>query len=227
MTQILLVRHGQASFGSGNYDVLSPTGERQAAFTGEHLRKLGWSFDAVASGSLQRQRHTAQLAGFAEPLIDEAFNEYPFEGILKAYLPLVAREHPELEIEKGQLFADRKRFQTAFEKAVGHWFAEAPQANTEPLESWQGFKRRVVDGLARLATQERKRVVVFTSGGVIAVAVQAALGTADTAAFALNWRIANASLHRLKLGRNGLLLNGYNDVTHLELLGDEALITYR
>ena len=30
MSQILLVRHGQASWGSDDYDVLSPLGEKQS-----------------------------------------------------------------------------------------------------------------------------------------------------------------------------------------------------
>ena len=34
MGVVLLVRHGQASFGAADYDVLSPLGERQAAATG-------------------------------------------------------------------------------------------------------------------------------------------------------------------------------------------------
>ena len=37
MGQILLVRHGQASWGAADYDVLSPLGERQAAALGACL----------------------------------------------------------------------------------------------------------------------------------------------------------------------------------------------
>lgn len=226
MTQILLVRHGQASFGAGNYDVLSPLGERQAQIAGEHLRKLGLRFDAVVSGSLQRQRHTAELAGFAAPTIDEAFNEYPFEAILAAYLPVVGRRHPELGIQDGSFQTDRRRFQAAFEKALGLWLEAAEHDSATPIEEWRGFQARVVAGLERLALPGREQIVVFTSGGVIAVALQAALGISDATTFALNWRIANASLHRLKRNKQGLMALGYNDIAHLELLGREV-VTYR
>jgi broad specificity phosphatase PhoE len=38
---ILLVRHGQASFGGADYDVLSPSGERQARRLGAALAARG------------------------------------------------------------------------------------------------------------------------------------------------------------------------------------------
>ncbi|HCT4576619.1 TPA: histidine phosphatase family protein, partial [Pseudomonas aeruginosa] len=37
MGSIYLIRHGQASFGADDYDVLSPTGIRQAEILGDHL----------------------------------------------------------------------------------------------------------------------------------------------------------------------------------------------
>jgi len=227
MTQILLIRHGQASFGSGNYDVLSPIGERQAALVGAHLQRIGWQQSTIVAGSLRRQQHTAALAGYAEVITDPAFNEYPFEGILKAYLPQVAREQPELELEKGNLFADRKRFQAMFQAAVTHWFADTPTATADPLESWQGFKRRGLEGVHPPPNPGAERLKVFPSRGVIAVAMQAALGSNDTEAFNLNWRVANASLHRFKRSSKGLKLDGYNDISHLQLLQEAALVTYR
>ena len=37
MGSIYLIRHGQASFGADDYDVLSPLGVRQAEVLGDHL----------------------------------------------------------------------------------------------------------------------------------------------------------------------------------------------
>lgn len=62
MGNIYLIRHGQASFGADDYDVLSPTGIRQAESLGKHLAALDLSFVRCLSGSLQRQRHTATTA---------------------------------------------------------------------------------------------------------------------------------------------------------------------
>ena len=62
MGSIYLIRHGQASFGADDYDVLSATGVRQAQVLGEHLAGLGLRLDRCLAGDLQRQRHTASEA---------------------------------------------------------------------------------------------------------------------------------------------------------------------
>src|SRR3989338_5167857 len=82
---IYLIRHGQASFGADDYDVLSPIGIRQAEVLGTHLADLGIRIDRTLSGDLRRQQHTAnsalqqfEQAGIAIPSleIDSAFNEF-------------------------------------------------------------------------------------------------------------------------------------------------------
>jgi len=62
MTTIYLIRHGQASVGTDNYDVLSKTGEAQANVLGQHLANTHIEFDAVYSGALKRQIDTATIA---------------------------------------------------------------------------------------------------------------------------------------------------------------------
>ncbi len=53
---VLLVRHGQASFGADDYDVLSDLGRRQAEVAGEELRRRGLHAPLLVSGGLRRQR---------------------------------------------------------------------------------------------------------------------------------------------------------------------------
>jgi broad specificity phosphatase PhoE len=57
MTSLLLVRHGQAPYGSANYDLLSPLGERQSHRLGAWLTRQGLKFGGCWSGPL---RHVAQ-----------------------------------------------------------------------------------------------------------------------------------------------------------------------
>ncbi len=59
MGQIYLVRHGQASFGSANYDQLSALGGEQARLLGEWFANCGQRFDRLVTGDLQRHRQTA------------------------------------------------------------------------------------------------------------------------------------------------------------------------
>ena len=60
MSEIYLIRHGQASFGEEVYDKLSPMGIRQARVLARHLARLNPSFDMVYCGTMERQRVTAQ-----------------------------------------------------------------------------------------------------------------------------------------------------------------------
>ena len=58
MGTLYLVRHGQASFGADDYDVLSPLGQRQSARLGEYFNSKGVRFDAALTGTLNRQVQT-------------------------------------------------------------------------------------------------------------------------------------------------------------------------
>ena len=231
MTTLVLVRHGQASFGQHNYDVLSAVGERQSQVLGRHWAGLQWKFDAAYAGAMARQRRTGEevLAALPEPppLQEHAgFNEYNADAVIRAYLPLVAREHPEFSVERRQLFSDRAKFQEFFELIVGAWIAQRPHQEKD-LQTWEDFCARCIAGLRDVAPRDAKQVVVFTSGGMITAALREALKLDDHAAFRCNWRILNASVHRFHLGRRGLSLLEFNNVTHLELAGDPALLTFR
>ena len=59
MGLVLLVRHGQASFGADDYDVLSETGVEQSRVLGRFLAAAGISPGAVVHGAMKRQRDTA------------------------------------------------------------------------------------------------------------------------------------------------------------------------
>jgi len=60
MSDITMIRHGQASFGKPDYDRLSAIGIRQAQITGRHLADTGRCFDAIYCGRMQRQKQTAE-----------------------------------------------------------------------------------------------------------------------------------------------------------------------
>lgn len=230
MTTLTLVRHGQASFGAKNYDQLSELGARQSKALGEYWSRLAPAFDAVYSGTMSRQQDTARhaLTELTDPksvMVNPAFNEYDFEAILKTYIPMVLAEEPDAGKQKA-LYQNPKQFQVAFEKAVSLWVENRTHANAE-FETWQDFTGRVIKGLHDVATPDRKHVVAFTSGGVIAVALREALQLNDAMTFRMNWRINNGSVHHFRMGRSGLSLVGFNNIAHLELKGDNSLITFR
>ena len=64
MGTLYLVRHGQASFGADDYDVLSPLGHQQSRRLGEYFKQKGVHFEAALTGTLNRQVQT--FAGICE-----------------------------------------------------------------------------------------------------------------------------------------------------------------
>ena len=60
MGVLMLVRHGQASFGSEDYDVLSSRGVRQSRKVAEALSGYGVAPTSLIHGGMRRQRETAE-----------------------------------------------------------------------------------------------------------------------------------------------------------------------
>ncbi|WP_224360560.1 histidine phosphatase family protein [Hyalangium versicolor] len=231
MTRLYLVRHGQASFGASHYDRLSPLGERQAVLLGQHLQRTAFRADAWLSGTLDRQRATlvGMLQGLESPPSTDAhpgFNEYDHEAIFGAYLPRVMAEMGVTPDDRIALFSDTRQFQLAFARAMQHWVDGAPHEKP-PFETWESFQTRLRESLERMARSSHERIVIVTSGGPIAFAIQAALGLTTEKTFALNWAIYNSSVTELRLRRGTLMLAGFNNVAHLELASDSTLLTYR
>ncbi|MES2820058.1 MAG: histidine phosphatase family protein [Pseudomonadota bacterium] len=236
MGSIYLIRHGQASFGADDYDVLSPLGIRQAEVLGSHLSQLGLRFDRCLSGNLRRQQHTATtaLAQFgvdpaAPPAleIDPAFNEFAADEVIRAHLPdLLAVEPDALHILRNA--ADhRADFQRLFALVISRWVSG--EHEKEGLLSWQGFLDQVQGGLQRVLSQagNHDRIAIFTSGGTISALLQLIIGLPVIKAFELNWQIVNTSLSCLKFRGNEVALASFNSHVHLQLLKAPELITFR
>ncbi|HSX69637.1 MAG TPA: histidine phosphatase family protein [Pseudomonas sp.] len=236
MGSIYLIRHGQASFGADDYDVLSPLGVRQAEVLGEHLAELGIVFDRCLSGSLRRQQHTASAAlqrcvaaGLNAPEleIDPAFNEFDAEAVIRNLLPAMLPEEPDaLEILRHPK-ENRAAFQHLFARIIRRWVSG--QYDEPGHASWQGFVDTVHGGLQRLLAHAERghNIAVFTSGGTITALLHALTGVPAEKAFELNWQIVNTSLSRLIFRGDEATLASFNSRVHLELLKTPELITYR
>src|SRR5262249_41653026 len=92
LTYIYLIRHAQAGTRE-NYDVLSDLGRNQAQLLGRHFVREGIELGAVYSGSMERQRLTAEIAsqtiadaGFEAPKLttDERWNEFSLISVYRA-----------------------------------------------------------------------------------------------------------------------------------------------
>lgn len=227
MTTIYLIRHGQASAGSTNYDVLSPTGRRQAAVLGEHLRSIKLDFDGVYSGRLERQIDTATIALNCAPeqlRSSEHFNEYNHHEIFRHYLPRLAQTNKDMA-DAATAGPNDMMTLPVFTELMRAWTNET---NDTPIESWQSFKTRVADGIAGIAQSHGRHdnVAVFTSGGVICTILHSIFDTSPSMTFEMNWAINNAGITSIKAhGEDKLRLREYNNITHLQLQNDKSLVT--
>ena len=100
MSELILIRHAQASFGHENYDNLSELGHDQAALLGSLFDKLNIAPDRVVIGT--QKRHQQTLENFKlNCQVDKhpGWNEYDFRDLLLAeFGPSIPRE----------IFTDRK-----------------------------------------------------------------------------------------------------------------------
>jgi len=192
---IYLIRHGQASFGADDYDVLSPIGIRQAEVLGAHLAQLGIRLDRSLSGDLRRQQHTANSAlqqlresAITVPQleVDAAFNEFDADAVIRALLPDMLLEEPEALHILRNAAQNRAEFQRLFAKLIGRWISA--EYDKPGLQSWQGFVEQVQGGLTRLLEQadSKQNIAVFTSGGTITALLHLITGIAPAQAFELN-----------------------------------------
>jgi len=220
MGQILLVRHGQASFGSDDYDALSPLGFEQSRLLGAALAARGIEVRTILGGAMRRHRETAETcataAGWAGDLVvDPGWDEFDFLSVLAVHPPAHGVAEP-----------TKAEFQRWFEEATAAWIAGVER---EYAETFVEFNARVRGALARtVALAEDGPVAVFTSGGPIAWAVAEVLATGGNAAdlwTRLNRMSVNAATSRLVTGSRGLNLLTYNDQSHLDAV--PGAVTYR
>lgn len=228
MAALYLIRHGQASFGSDNYDQLSERGLLQATALGHHLRERGIVFDYAFAGTMLRHAQTAQncLNAMESPLQPHALaglNEYNHEEVFARHLP-----HLEDKAELARYLArsanPAKTFQLEFEKAVQRW--RSADFDREYGETWLGFRQRCVDALQIMRGHPAKSVAVFSSGGPIATMTGHTLGLRDDQIVELNWAIINCSVTCLLFNDHKISLRYFNDFSHFDT-GDKSLLTHR
>ena len=236
MSEIILVRHGQASFGKASYDKLSEKGVEQVKILSRHWQALGEQFDHIYSGTLLRQKETANellclvrdapTASIENP----AFNEYNADPLLRVYL----RDHAAddgFDVPFSWPIKDERLFQSIFEAACAMWIRGEllPSSEDADFEYWENFQHRVHAAVDEIMARHTSgsRVLVSTSGGVIAMALQRVLRFPDQEVISTNWMVRNSSVSRVKYGQGKASLTQFNNRSHLEKPELQGMITYR
>ena len=209
MPVVLLVRHGQASFGADDYDQLSGVGRQQSEVVGEELRRRALRDPVVVHGTLRRQRDTASLAlPDVGTSTDGRWDEYDHLGLLQRYAPPPGGAPP----------TSSKEVQGLLDVALQHWVDDADGG-------WPAFQDGATTALRELvASLPRGRdAVVFTSGGIVAAVCAFLLGAGAGTVVALNRVTVNGGITKLVAGSSGTSLVAFNEHAHLPA----DAVTYR
>ncbi len=231
MSVLLLVRHGQASFGKRNYDALSKRGHEQARVLGAALAARGVAPTRVVCGGLRRHAETVDgiLEGLAdsagpELVVDDGWDEFNFEHVMQVHRPMYkSRVLLLADFARTPAAERRARFQAMFEDATQRW--TGGDADDDYEESFPAFTERVDAALRRTADQAEGTVVVVSSGGPIGLVASRLLAGDGSLWVALNRVAVNTGVTKLLTGRSGVTLSTYNEHSHLE--HDRSLVTYR
>ncbi|KUP97790.1 histidine phosphatase family protein [Thermobifida cellulosilytica] len=216
MPVIYLVRHGQASFGADDYDVLSDLGRRQAEVVGAELARRGLRSPLVVCGTLQRQRETAEIlmkaAGLpGRPRTDARWNEYDHVALVERYGGA-----------SGAGPVDSRVMQVLLDRALRAWIEDDAE------DGWRRFAAQVAGALDALVADlgPGRDAVVVTSGGVLAALCAGLLSAPAEGVVALNRVAVNAAVTTLAAGGSGVSLLAFNDHAHFS--GERReLLTYR
>jgi len=214
---VLLVRHGQASWGADDYDQLSELGVEQSRVVGAAMAARGIEPTVILSGDMRRHRQTAQAAidaaGWTASVeTDSGWNEFD-------HLQVLAR-HP--APEGVDVMSVPSQFQRWFEAATARWTGGE---HHDYDESFARFRGRVEAALARAAASlgDGQTAVVFTSGGPMGWASAAALGGDAALWLRLNKVTVNTGVTKLITGSRGITLLTLNEHAHLS----PDLLSYR
>ncbi len=234
MRLIYLVRHGQASFGKRDYDLLSDVGHEQSRLLGRALAVREIVPDVVIRGELRRHRETAEGiveglrdVGVSRPVpveVDAGWDEFDFQHVVEVHKPLY-RSRTVMIADLARSRAPRQKFQEIFEDATARWTGGG--ADGDYRESFPSFSARIQAALLAAAgqTHEKGTAVVVTSGGPIGLAVSHLLAGDASLWGQFNKVAVNTAVTKIINGRSGLTLSSYNDHSHVE--HDRRLLTYR
>jgi broad specificity phosphatase PhoE len=244
MAAIYLIRHGQASFGSTDYDKLSDKGHKQAEMLGQYWRSRATPSKFYCGDLL---RHGQTLNSFSEgyqgqatpTVIHSGFNEFDHVDILNNYHDQW-QEFAKVSQDASQAKAQNKLFQKEFSQALKRWLSG--NESHQYKESWLEFQNRCIRALKNVIEQElaskhqfthdendnekSKDILIFTSGGTISVIVQHILKLSDQHTLQINQQARNTSVTKLLFSENMLSVDYLNNYSHLEQAGDDW-ITFR
>lgn len=223
MADLYLIRHGQASFGSDDYDRLSELGRRQSRWLGEYFQQRGIEVERVISGGLVRHQQTAdcirEALATSPPIeIHRGFEEFDFYALLKRYRQDFLR-HDALD------WSDAREVYRSLHLAMLAW-ARGQLSPSAAMESWSDFTQRVGEAMEFARPSRRGATLVCTSGGPISMALSQLMGFGPETLVKTNLQMCNTAFTHLIYTSETTYVTGFNHVPHLDTPERRTSITY-
>ena len=221
-----LVRHGQARFGTDDYDRLSELGTRQCQALGRWYAERGQLFSAVLSGTLTRHRQSlaalADVYGALPAALEfPALNEYDSEALVHAALAAWPTEAPLPNAHTPEGYRAHFRL---LRRALAGWTAGELQPHGLPSHAqWRAGIAAVLD---HVRTQCSGDVLLVSSGGPISTATAHVMGAPGDAWVELNLRLRNSAVTEFSVSPRRLVLHSFNTLPHLVAPERADWVTY-
>ena len=208
MVRIFLIRHGQANSEAKDevsYDRLSALGKIQAGWLGQYFKKNEFNFDACFSGTLFRQRDTANLLEIhnnKKIIRDPRLNEIQYYTLSTLVEQQFEKQPPKSGID----------FEEHFEFIMSKWKANEIQ-NTP--ETYVNFVQRVSE-VFDILKNSGESILVVTAGGIIAKALQNFLGLSDKVMIKFLLASMNTGVTILNYSNGQFNVEQVNALPHLD-----------
>jgi broad specificity phosphatase PhoE len=239
MSTLTIVRHGQASFLSGDYDQLSPLGVDQSRRLGIYWATQGLVPTHLVVGPRRRHQQTlaAVEAGIAHAggnapvaVSDDRLDEFDWDGLFRYANSTLSRRDTTIAslktaFDTSESPADKRRtIQHYMEAVTAQWAREA--FHEEGLETWKEFSSRVAaSAIGHTRNVPRgSRVALVTSGGVASAISGHVLGLSSDKTLGLIWTLRNGALVEFLFHCDRMSLSSFNNAPHLP---EKELWTYR
>lgn len=224
MGELVLVRHGQASFFGASYDELSPLGLRQSAALGDHWARHHLEVATVYVGPRRRHHQTYERVsaafrarGLPFPAAQELaeLDEHHGLAVMKHALggsgASTAAINPleESEAAREQIV---RRFFIRYVEVMGEWASGA--LVVPDVETWAEFRARSLRALDIMCTGAGT-AVAFTSGGLVSSATGWLLGLDATRVIDLSANLRNTALTEVRWSARRRSLVSFNGLPHL------------
>ena len=223
MSQIYMVRHGQACLKSDNYDQLSALGHQQSQWLGEYFQSCNLKFDHIYQGDMVRHNETVDGisrgmgVNFKAKNTMAELNEFDFESLLKVYV----QQYPEKSLPKT---ASIREYYHLLKQAMHDWSNDGLEGDLP--ESWSQFQQRVETAYSHIQENCEGTVLVVSSGGTNSMLLAQVLKAPAETVVELNLQSRNTGLSHFFFNKHAIRLTSFNNTPHLDTHDKREFITF-